>query len=73
MWGRYRAKNLINLIFFRIVSVIVSVIVSIIVCVAIVVVISPVISICVSIWRRRYAIVFIRIQVNEIKRTKENG
>ena len=70
MWGRYRAKNLINLIFFRIVSVIVSVIV----CVAIVVVIiSPVISICVSIWRRRYAIVFIRIQVNEIKRTKENG
>ena len=66
MWGRYRAKNLINLIFFRIVSVIV--------CVAIVVVvISPVISICVSIWRRRYAIVFIRIQVNEIKRTKENG
>lgn len=70
MWGRYRAKNLINLIFFRIVSVIVSVIV----CVAIVVVIiSPVISICVSIWRRIYAIVFIRIQVNEIKRTKENG
>ena len=70
MWGRYRAKNLINLIFFRIVSVVVS----IIVCVTIVVVIiPPVISICVSIWRRIHTIVLIRIQVNEIKWTKENG